>query len=371
NRIAAGPQQQVLRRLHRDGAGPSRPFAVAPEGDLARQRVEVKAPCLLAEQVVLRRNNRLRQGGGNALVGDPVVMQAVALQQPQQHQRCDRRGDKAKQQDQAGGTEQQQQNAPPDDTSCPGHRRQSRPNRAEGEAHGTATGSLHPGCLVRPAPQNRSVARHAPIESTVRRVGAPREATLSASAPPICQGGTASYSGINRQLGRKPRAPGPRFGRLVMSEIVTVSGVALEIEERGSGRPLLFLHPGEGLQPERPWLDLLAKSFRVIAPHHPGFGGSALPDWIGTVDDLAYLYLDLAARMQLNDAVLAGACFGGWIAAEMAVRDTRRFSAWPGPIRRWASTITRRSPTARSPPLPADAKRSRCSAGSRTCTIRA
>jgi len=112
-----------------------------------------------------------------------------------------------------------------------------------------------------------------------------------------------------------------------MSEIVTVSGVALEIEERGSGRPLLFLHPGEGLQPERPWLDLLAKSFRVIAPHHPGFGGSALPDWIGTVDDLAYLYLDLAARMQLNDAVLAGACFGGWIAAEMAVRDTRRFSA--------------------------------------------
>jgi pimeloyl-ACP methyl ester carboxylesterase len=111
-----------------------------------------------------------------------------------------------------------------------------------------------------------------------------------------------------------------------MSRTLTVSGVTLEIEDRGRGRPLLFLHPGEGLQPGHPWLDTLARSFRVIAPHHPGFGGSALPDWIGSVDDLAYLYLDLAAALDLTDALLVGACFGGWIAAEMAVRDTRLFA---------------------------------------------
>ena len=29
---------------------------------------------------------------------------------------------------------------------------------------------------------------------------------------------------------------------------------------------------------------------------------------------------------QLEDAVLVGACFGGWVAAEMAVRNTRRFA---------------------------------------------
>jgi pimeloyl-ACP methyl ester carboxylesterase len=113
---------------------------------------------------------------------------------------------------------------------------------------------------------------------------------------------------------------------LLMSRHITVSGVDLEIEERGEGRPLLFLHAGEGLQPNRPWLDLLASQYRVIAPHHPGFGGSALPDWIGTVDDLAYLYLDLAAHLKLEKAVLAGACFGGWVAAEMAVRNTSRFA---------------------------------------------
>jgi pimeloyl-ACP methyl ester carboxylesterase len=111
-----------------------------------------------------------------------------------------------------------------------------------------------------------------------------------------------------------------------MGRHITVSGVELEIEEQGQGRPLLFLHPGEGLQPNRPWLAQLARYHRVIAPHHPGFGGSALPDWFGTVDDLAYLYLDLAAALKLEGAVLVGVCFGGWVAAEIAVRNTNRFA---------------------------------------------
>lgn len=111
-----------------------------------------------------------------------------------------------------------------------------------------------------------------------------------------------------------------------MGRHVSVAGVNLEIEEAGEGRPLLFLHPGEGLQPGRPWLAELARGHRVIAPVHPGWGGSALPDWMGSVDDLAYLYLDLAGQLGLTGAVLAGNSFGGWIAAEMAVRNTARFA---------------------------------------------
>jgi pimeloyl-ACP methyl ester carboxylesterase len=111
-----------------------------------------------------------------------------------------------------------------------------------------------------------------------------------------------------------------------MTATRTVSGVDLEITERGTGRPLLFLHGADGLAAERPWLDLLARRFRVIAPSLPGWGRSALPDWLGTVDDLAYLCLDLARALKLENAVLAGACFGGWVAAEMAVRSTRGFS---------------------------------------------
>jgi len=111
-----------------------------------------------------------------------------------------------------------------------------------------------------------------------------------------------------------------------MSSPITVAGVTLDVEQAGDGHPLLFLHPGEGLQPNHPWLQALARNHRVIAPHHPGFGNSSLPDWFGTVDDIAYLYLDLARQLELRDAVLVGACFGGWIAAEMAVRDTSRFA---------------------------------------------
>lgn len=109
--------------------------------------------------------------------------------------------------------------------------------------------------------------------------------------------------------------------------MLNVSGVDLDIVERGQGRPLLFLHAGEGLWPDRPWLDALASRFRVIAPVHPGWGRSALPDWMSTVDDLAYLYLDLARQLDLKDAILVGSCFGGWIAAEMAVRSTAAFSS--------------------------------------------
>jgi pimeloyl-ACP methyl ester carboxylesterase len=111
-----------------------------------------------------------------------------------------------------------------------------------------------------------------------------------------------------------------------MTRTLSVSGVNLELVEGGAGRPLLFLHAGEGLKPNLPWLQLLARHFHVVAPYHPGFGNSALPDWFATVDDLAYLYLDLAEQLDLKDAILVGASFGGWVAAEMAVRNTNRFA---------------------------------------------
>src|SRR5947208_9233887 len=70
----------------------------------------------------------------------------------------------------------------------------------------------------------------------------------------------------------------------------------------------------------------LSPRFRVIAPWHPGYGNSPLIDGSGSVDDLAYLYLDLTAALKLDNAVLVGACLGGWVAAEMMVRSTARFS---------------------------------------------
>ncbi len=105
-----------------------------------------------------------------------------------------------------------------------------------------------------------------------------------------------------------------------------IGGVATDVIETGKGPPLLFLHGGEGpLTPSDRYLRELGKNFRVIAPWHPGFGPCDVPADFRRVDDLAYFYLDLADHHDLQDAVLCGASFGGWIAAEIAIRNTQRF----------------------------------------------
>jgi pimeloyl-ACP methyl ester carboxylesterase len=106
----------------------------------------------------------------------------------------------------------------------------------------------------------------------------------------------------------------------------TVHGVRLEVVERGQGRPILWLHGEEGLDPGAQFLDLLAAHGSVLAPSHPGFGHSPDVARIDTVDDLSYLYLDLLAERDLRDVTVVGSSLGGWIAAEMAVKCSDRFS---------------------------------------------
>src|SRR5258708_33264978 len=99
----------------------------------------------------------------------------------------------------------------------------------------------------------------------------------------------------NVDRGRRDSSPvEPRERRREMTRTISLAGTTLEMIERGQGRSLLFLHAGEGLAPERPWLDLLAKRYRVTAPSHPGYGNSPLiAGGAGGVGGLAYLYLDL------------------------------------------------------------------------------
>jgi len=109
-----------------------------------------------------------------------------------------------------------------------------------------------------------------------------------------------------------------------------MNDVQLEITHHGNGSPLLFLHPGfpsGRVAPTDPIISRLAASHRVICPTHPGFGVDSAPDWMTTVDDLAYFYMDVLSTLGLHQVVLVGASFGGWIAAEIAVKSTARISS--------------------------------------------
>ncbi len=114
--------------------------------------------------------------------------------------------------------------------------------------------------------------------------------------------------------------------QLETGALFTVGGAALELYDRGSGQPILLLHGAGGLKHSAPYLAALSARARVIAPSHPGFGGSPLPDWISTIDDLAYLYLDLLDQLDLHDVTLVGMSMGGWTAAEIAIKCSHRLA---------------------------------------------
>lgn len=106
---------------------------------------------------------------------------------------------------------------------------------------------------------------------------------------------------------------------VVESTTVDVRGFEVPVQMDGSGPPLLLLHGagGAGI-----WGDAhraLAETFRVIAPVHPGFGGTPLPDWVDGADDMAFHYIDLIAALQVQRPLVVGLSLGGFIATELAI----------------------------------------------------
>ena len=92
----------------------------------------------------------------------------------------------------------------------------------------------------------------------------------------------------------------------------------------GSGTPLVLLHDGlASHETFLPTIDLLADSFRVIAPDLPGFGASEKPDpqryaygWDGFADSIA----DLIGGLGLGRVHVCGHAMGGGIALALAAR---------------------------------------------------
>lgn len=104
--------------------------------------------------------------------------------------------------------------------------------------------------------------------------------------------------------------------------------VRVEVTEHGAGRPFLLLHGGAGPQSVAGFAEQLAAAgSRVIVPVHPGFGGTARPEYLHSMRGLALTYTRLLDELDLTDVTVIGNSVGGWIAAEMAIHATGRMSA--------------------------------------------
>jgi pimeloyl-ACP methyl ester carboxylesterase len=132
---------------------------------------------------------------------------------------------------------------------------------------------------------------------------------------------------------------------------VSVRGGRFQIEvlTGGEGRPIVYLHD-EYLPPAaRPWLEDLATTARVIAPRHPGFGGSTGLEYLDDVLDLVVYYLDFLDALDLRSVDLIGESFGGMIAAEVASLAPERVRrlALVGSIGLWLDAAPAPDPFAR------------------------
>lgn len=113
-------------------------------------------------------------------------------------------------------------------------------------------------------------------------------------------------------------------------------GNSLEVtfDERGDaagGTGVLVLHGGAGPQTVTGLAAALSEAALseaalsgdayVVTPTHPGFNGTPRVPWLDSVADLADAYLDLLDALGLEAVTVIGNSVGGWIAAEMALRD--------------------------------------------------
>jgi pimeloyl-ACP methyl ester carboxylesterase len=110
--------------------------------------------------------------------------------------------------------------------------------------------------------------------------------------------------------------------------LVDIGLVEVTVDERGEGRPFLLLHGGGGPDTMRTFAELFAHSYpaRVITPIHPGFGGTPRPTELGTIRELAALYVALLDQLEPSDVTVVGNSIGGWIAAELGLLESPRVS---------------------------------------------
>jgi len=106
-----------------------------------------------------------------------------------------------------------------------------------------------------------------------------------------------------------------------------VGEISVRMLRAGEGEPLLFLHGAGGWPGWIPFFDKLAAHHEVLVPEHPGFGTLEKAAAIRDIADMAMYYLDFLDGLGADRVHLVGNSLGGWIAAELAVRNCARLQS--------------------------------------------
>jgi len=110
--------------------------------------------------------------------------------------------------------------------------------------------------------------------------------------------------------------------------IIEVNQRKVQVLETGQGAPLLYLHGFADVHSVKenflPFHEKLAQQARVIAPAHPGCAQTDENKDVDAIEDVVFHYLEVLDALELKEFDLVGACVGGWIAAELAVRHPEK-----------------------------------------------
>jgi pimeloyl-ACP methyl ester carboxylesterase len=106
-------------------------------------------------------------------------------------------------------------------------------------------------------------------------------------------------------------------------QTLDVNGVRTVVQTAGDGEPLVFFH-GAGTITGFDSLLPLAERFRLVVPHHPGFGLSGDDPTVGRIEDYARHYLDVFDALNIGELSLVGHSMGGWLAATFGIDSTDR-----------------------------------------------
>jgi pimeloyl-ACP methyl ester carboxylesterase len=109
-------------------------------------------------------------------------------------------------------------------------------------------------------------------------------------------------------------------------DLADIGLVEVTVADYGSGQPFLLLHGGAGPQSVTGFAENFAAAHdvRVLVPTHPGFGGTARAEALGSIPALAALYNTLLDQLDLQHVTVIGNSIGGWITAEIALLQSPR-----------------------------------------------